>query len=416
VGLPEVRKPPSPIKVVAVCIAAVAVCQGFARFSYGLLLPPMVADLVGTYDRAGLLGSLNLGAYLVGIVGVSLLSTRIPPLWLLRVGLAGTVMGMFVLAVSPSYEMLVVGMVIAGVSSAGGWVPATAVVSAAVSGRHRGLAIGLVTGGVGISIVIAGLFVRLANAVVGPGAWREVWALQAITGVVALLTLLVVLRRGVEAGREQERIRLSALRAIPGWLGLTLAYAAFGLGYTLYITFVVTALEVDGGFTSAQAAGTYAVLGTTSIVGGVILGRLSDRLGRRRTLLTSSILLAACALMVLPGRQPWAALSAAIFGLIITGVGTVIAAHIGDHLRGGAVSAAFGMVTIWFGIMQAAGPSIGGWLAEWTGSFTTTFALSAATFVLCGVAVLSLPRDPSVPLEGSPPPVPPGDLPPVARS
>ena len=55
-----------PRVLIPILVLAVGVAQGFGRFGYALLLPAVNADLVHSYAVAGLLGTLNLTAYLGG--------------------------------------------------------------------------------------------------------------------------------------------------------------------------------------------------------------------------------------------------------------------------------------------------------------------------------------------------------------
>ena len=61
--------------VVLVALAA-GVAQAFGRFSYALLLPAINRDLLGSYALAGLVGTANVAAYLLGTVAVSGLGVR----------------------------------------------------------------------------------------------------------------------------------------------------------------------------------------------------------------------------------------------------------------------------------------------------------------------------------------------------
>ncbi len=97
---------------------------------------------------------------------------------------------------------------------------------------------------------------------------------------------------------------------------------------------------------------------------------------------------------VLLGAQPWVGLSAAVFGLFSSGLPAVVAAYVADHLEPAAVAAAFGVVTIAFGVSQTLGPPVGGWLADASGAFRLTFGLAAAAHALGAVAALLLPRQP----------------------
>src|SRR3954449_10872805 len=140
------RGPRGPIPIL---ILAAGVAQGFGRFGYALLLPAVNADLVHSYAVAGLLGTLNLTAYLAGTLLVSLTADRLAPATAVRCGLLLTTAGQAVLALAPTVAVLVAGMVLTGFGGAMIWVPAPGIAGSAVRPTRRGLAIGVTGSGVG---------------------------------------------------------------------------------------------------------------------------------------------------------------------------------------------------------------------------------------------------------------------------
>jgi MFS family permease len=128
-----------PRVLLPVLVVAAAVAQGFGRFGYALLLPALNADLVHSYAVAGLLGTLNLTAYLAGTLLVSLTAGRLAPATSVRLGLLLTTAGLSVLALAPSVPVLVVGMGLAGFGGAMIWVPAPGIAGSAVHVSRRGL-------------------------------------------------------------------------------------------------------------------------------------------------------------------------------------------------------------------------------------------------------------------------------------
>jgi len=349
------------------------------------------SDLLGSYAVAGLLGTLNVVGYLAGTALVSVVSTRTEPAALIRAGLLATTVGLAVSAAAPGAAVLGVGMILSGLGGAFIWVPAPGLAGSVVPGSRRGLAVGVVGSGIGISVVLASQLAGLVRRVAGDEAWRQVWAVEAALAAAALVAALVWLRPA-PTERPVSRVRLSALRGVPGWVGITAGYAAYGFGYSIYINYLVAALEDDAGFSAAHASSVFAALGVALAFGGVLLGRTSDRFGRRPVLVGGYLAMAACPLLALTGREPWALLSAVVFGLAMSGVPSVIAAHLSDFLHPRSFPAAFGAVTLAFGFAQVAGPQAGGWLAGQTGSFAVPFGLSAVVVSLGAVASATLPR------------------------
>jgi predicted MFS family arabinose efflux permease len=72
---------------VTVIVLSTFVAQSFARFTFGLLLPAMKADLGISYGLAGWLGTINLAGYLISTVVTSAASLRFPPHRLVQFGL-----------------------------------------------------------------------------------------------------------------------------------------------------------------------------------------------------------------------------------------------------------------------------------------------------------------------------------------
>ena len=307
----------------------------------------------------------------------------------MRTGLVLTTAGLGVLALAPSVPVLVVGMVLAGFGGAMIWVPAPGIAGAAVRTSRRGLAIGLTGSGVGVGVMASSGLTALVHAVAGPGAWRPVWAIEAVLSALVAVAAAVWLRPRVAPVTGP--VRISALRAVPGWIGSTLSYGGYGLAIAMYMTFLVAAYEDDAGFGAGHASAVFALVGVCITAGGVLLGRWSDSVGRRAAMTWAYVGMTVAILLVPVGAEPWAALSAVAFGLAMSGAPAVLAAHLADSLDPRRFAAAFGAVTLVFGLAQLVGPQLGGWIADRTGSFSAAFLVAAGAAFGAAVAAATLP-------------------------
>ncbi|PKN30839.1 MAG: MFS transporter, partial [Deltaproteobacteria bacterium HGW-Deltaproteobacteria-21] len=86
-------------------------------------------------------------------------------------------------------------------------------------------------------------------------------------------------------------------------------------------------------------------------------------------------------------------LSAVLFGLTAWSIPTIMAAAAGDFVGPRLAPAGLGFITLFFGIGQAVGPALGGYLADQTGSFTVPF-LVAGGISLLGMVFSSKLRPP----------------------
>ena len=370
---------------------ASAVAQSFGRFTYALLLPAINSDLLGSYAVAGLVGTANVAAYLLGTVAVSAVARRAAPADLIRVGLAVSSAGLIVLSQAGGAVALAVGLALTGVGGAFIWVPAPGLAGSVVRPSRRGAAIGVSGSGIGGGIVFASALASVLQAQGGDASWRTVYLVEAVLSLL-VLGLCVAFLRPAAHRLDTAVVRAGALRRVPGWLGLVGGYAAYGLAYSVYTSYLVTALEDDAGFSHSHAAAVYTLVGVALVGGGVLLGPVSDRFGRGRTLVAGYLVMAASILLVLVGTEPAASVSAVAFGLMMSGLPAVIAAQLSDHLTPREFAGAFGRCTLAFGVAQLCGPPLGGVLAEATGSFVVPFVLAAAVAAAGAAASVQVVR------------------------
>ncbi|MCW2697059.1 MAG: putative arabinose efflux permease, family [Modestobacter sp.] len=362
------------VLVLLVSLAS-GVAQSFGRFSYALLLPAINRDLLGSYAVAGLVATANVGAYLVGTLAVSSLSRRARPATLIKVGLGCSAVGLALLSRAGSAGGLAGGLVLTGLGGAFVWVPTPGLAGAVVRPSRRGAAIGVAGSGIGAGIVLASALASQLHAAGGDASWRTVYLVEAALALAVLVACLLALRPAPHRD-DDATVRAGALRRVPGWLGLTAGYTAYGLAYSVYTSYLVTALEDDAGFGPGHAAAVYTLVGVGMVGGGVLLGPLSDRWGRGRTLIGGYLAMAGAILLVPLGIEPLASASALLFGLTMSGLPAVIAAHLSDFLTPREFAGAFGRCTLAFGLAQVAGPPLGGFLAEATAGFLLPFLLA----------------------------------------
>lgn len=375
---------------VLIVAACAAVSQGFARFTYPFVLPQMTDDVLGgSYSAAGVLGAVNLGGYLAGLLLVTWIGSRLESSRLLKIGLVLTCAGLAVVGLAPNYPVLVVGMAVTGGCSAAVWIPAAGVVAARSPQRHRGVAFGITTAGIGLSIVGIGIVATAVHHWSAPDRWREVWLVEAALAALIFVWALARLRSTTAGARSTARARVRHLTR--GFYRLFSSYFLYGASFALFTSYLMAALR-DGGLTQGAAAGTYGLLGLASMAGGLVLGRLSDRLSRR-AVLAGGIIGSGVLCLFVPLQFIGLATPVALaYGLLMTGIGSVLVAYISDTVDMQHVPATFGTVTMSLGISQLIAPPIGGWLIDHTGGFAWTYALAAATGVAGGLIAMTLPR------------------------
>ena len=380
--------------VIGLVMASACVAQAFGRFTWGVVLPGARDDLLGGSNTyAGFLGTLNVTAYLLGTLAVSWAASRVTLVGLIRIGLLISTSSLGLAAIAPSGPVLGLALFGMGLGGATIWIPAPAISARTLPPERAGLAVGLVGSGIGLGLVFAGqLSAFLDRRSDAPDAWQTMYRIEFAIAIVVTIGAFSLLRsQGDRPSVAGGFGGFRALRSIRAWIPATGAYAAYGFAYILVLGFLVARLKDDSGFTAGKAAAMFSIVGISAGVGGLTLGPLSDRIGRRVTLTGAFVLWAACALVVLTGRQPWVAFAAIGIGIMFSGMPALIIAHIVDETNADTYGPAFSAATLSFGVAQMISPQIGGTIADIYGSFTWVFVLSAAVALVGAACASRLP-------------------------
>ncbi len=368
------------ITLVSVTLAT-AVSQSFGRFTYSLLFTDARDDFGVSNTVAGAMGSANLVAYLLGSLVVSVVVGRWGLATVSHVGLIGVVIGLGFLAWGPGVGVFAAALVLTGFAAAGVWVTAPAIATGLVEDDRRGRAMGIVGTGVGIGIVAASLL----DTAVGGDDFRAVYVIEFAIGVAVVVAVLASLPR--RASTSAVRLSgLGELRRVPNWGRLLLEYALFAFAMAMVMTFTVGYLEDDARLDRGVANGAFLLIGIGTLAGGPLFGPLTDRIGRLRSQASGLALMTVSTLLITTGQPGIALVAAFAFGISFTGGPVTVGARVSDHLDGDAFGAAYGVVTIAFGAGLAAGPQIGGVLADLTDSARPALWASAAISA-CALAI-----------------------------
>ncbi|MDX9785828.1 MAG: MFS transporter [Desulfobacterales bacterium] len=367
-------------------------CLGLGRFSLGMLLPAMGTSLGLTYSQMGLISTGNFIGYMVSVVVAGIIAERIGARATITIGLllVGGSMGLISCAVT--FAEVLTFYIATGAGSGLANVPLMGMVSHWFLKSTRGRAAGTMISGNGIAIVFAGFYVPYINAGLGAEGWRTGWVTMSIVSMAVAVLAAILLRNTpgekglapmghpdvppVVPAAGAPKSNPSNRRAIVHLGGI---YSLFGSTYVVYATFIVTAMVKERGFGESTAGAFWAVVGGLSIFSGPLFGWVSDRFGRKAGLMVVFTLFTLSYVLV-AAELPIACLyaSIAIFGLSVWSIPTIMSAAVGDYMGPAQATKSFGVITLFFGGGQIIGPSVAGYLADTTGTFSIAFWLCAA--------------------------------------
>lgn len=384
--------------------------HGFGRMSYTLILPAMKDGLQFTYTQLGLLGTGNFIGYLLMAIIGGFLAARIGTRIVISLALVLMGLTMILTGLAETFSFAFSMRLLTGLGNGAAYVPAMALGSAWFAVTRRGFATGIVSAGIGGGTMISGLVVPAILGVYGTEGWRFAWYyLGGAVLLIAAIAAVLIRSRPEEMGLSQ----VGAVQGTPGkqqaqsvgaldwgkvyamgrvWF-LGVVYFMYGFSYIIYMTFFAAYLVKECGMPEAEAGRLWALVGGLSIFCGVLWGGLSDKLGRAAGASLAFLALAlAYGIFALSQAHFTLCISAAIFGLSAWSIPTIMAATAGDYVGSRLAPAGLGFITLFFGIGQALGPGIGGYLADAHRSFCWPFLLACAVSLVGAGLSLGLRR------------------------
>jgi FSR family fosmidomycin resistance protein-like MFS transporter len=349
------------------------------------LLPLVIEKLSLTLTRAGALTALMqfpailnpFIGYLADKVSLRYFVIFAPAMTATLIGLMGQV---------PSYTSLVILFLMIGISVAAFHAPTPAMI-ARVSGKRVGLGMSLYMAGGELGRTIGPLV-----AVAGVAAWglEGIWRLIIIGWGASVI--LFFRFRNVSSSQYRSKAGilgdlLPSLRTFFLPMGLAVLARAFLI--VSMTTYLPTFLNMEGN-TLAMAGIALAVLEGAGVVGALVSGTVSDRLGRKPVLLVMFVMSSVLMFLFLEFTLGWMMFVVLVlFGFFSVGAQPVMLAMVQDfHPENRAVANGLFMA-LNFLLTSAVMLSIGAAGDVW--GLRTTFLLSAGVSVLAVASVFLLP-------------------------
>lgn len=369
--------------------------HGFGRMAYTIILPAMKDGLQFDYTQLGLLGTGNFIGYLTMAIIGGFLAARFGTRIVITLALILMGATMILTGLANSFGYAFVMRLLTGLGNGASYVPAMALGSAWFAMHRRGFATGIVSGGIGAGTLISGLIVPPILGAYGPEGWRFSWyILGGLVLVVSGIVFAFVRSRPEEKGLTQVGAKYEGQSVASSgkkisstdwtqvckmgsvwYLGVT--YFFYGISYIIYMVFFAAYLVKEMGYSQAWAGGLWAMVGGLSMFCGVIWGGISDKIGRSRGAALAYLVLGLSYVIYALIRMKFGIyLSAVLFGLTAWSIPTIMAAAAGDFVGPRLAPAGLGFITLFFGIGQAIGPALGGYLADVSQSFSIPFLVA----------------------------------------
>lgn len=377
-----------PIRLIVPGVLVIAVSYGLARYTYGLFVPNIRAEIGLSTEALGLIASGSYAGYLLASVVTATIAARTGPRLPVVVGALAAAAGMLLISVSEGPGLLAAGVVLAGTSPGFAYAPFSDAVVRLIPEREQSRTYAIINSGTSFGVLVAGPIALWAG-----DSWRAAWLVFAALALVAAVWNGRLLTSGRhEDGAPGTAPALPALRwrwfVGPGSLRLFAVALIVGLSTSAYWTFAVDLIvTTNSGQDRAQTIGPtfWTVVGISGIA-GAFAGDAVVRLGLKRALLFSTLVLAGATALVAAAPTSWPVtiLSAIIFGASFIAVTGLLGVW-SINLFYDRPSAGFGVTFFLISLGQLVGPSafalISGYIGL-AGAFYAAAGTTAAAAVL----------------------------------
>ena len=376
-----------------------------AQYSFGVFFSALLDEF--HWSRASLSGAFSLYAALYCIVGFP--AGRLTDVWGPRVVIAagGLFLGAALAGMSLVTDLWQPYVLYGGVAALGmgtAYVPCnTTVVKWFV--KRRGLAVGLASSGGSVGTFLLPPLAQLLVTAVG---WRSAYVVFGVAIFVVLNVVARVMRRDPESvglhpdgatapatvdptGRGWSLTRAMRTRAF--WM-LGAAFSATWIPVFVPLVHIVPFAR-DLGYSPLTGAWVVSTLGIGAVAGRLVMGGVSDRIGRKTAVGIAMALQTTGFLgFLLAGHGiPLFFGNALVFGYSYGAISTLFPAIVGDFFGRGQAGALVGFLFALAGAMAGWGPLIAGAIYDATGTYDLTWIVAAGLNVLA-LALLALARPP----------------------
>ncbi len=256
----------------------------------------------------------------------------------------------FVCAFAPNFTVLLVLRLLYGIGMGGEWGLGAALAMEKIPAGRRGFFSGVLQEGYSFGYLLASLAFLLIHSTLGL-SWRWMFALSIIPALIALIIRLGVRESEVwEQAKERRKVTRTSLRQIlfnaktlRRFAYLVLLMTAFNWmshgTQDVYPTFLKSTEDGGAGLNPTTAVWIVVIYNVGAILGGTLVGTLSQRFGRRASIIFCAVLgLPIVPLFAYSHAAGLLCLGSFLMQVMVQGAWGVIPAHLTelspDEIRG----------------------------------------------------------------------------------
>jgi len=269
--------------------------------------------------------------------------------------------------------------------------------------KKRGITSGIVKFGTGLGMLIMPL---AAGGLISTYGWRTSYIILCTIALVFIIFIAQLLRRDPSQMQQlpdgEQQATAGSVNSVG--VGLSLREATHTRQFWMICAVFLTVFfcantivmhiaphAIDIGISAINAASIISIIGGASMVGRLVMGSASDRIGNKLAMIICFLILAAALLWLQSAKELWTLyLFAAIYGLAHGGFFALISPTVAGLFGLSSHGAILGIVFFSGSIGGAIGPVLAGYLFDIKGSYQLGFLIPVVLSAIGLILVLLL--------------------------
>jgi len=253
--------------------------------SYSTVLELIKGELALTYTMSGALMSSYFVGYTIGQIPWGFLADRYGSRSVMAASILGIASSTLLFSAASGFWQAIAARLFSGLLGAGVFVPGVRLVSDWFASDRRGTALGVLSVGGSMGLIVSSWVVPLASISLG---WRGTLAAAGAMGVVASALIFMTLRDS-NSPRGQGRVEndISDVLGTRGfWVVAFVQFIRLGSNYA-FIAWLPLLLREEFGLSLVAAGAVYSFFNLAGMISNPVGGIVSDRVGERGTLMAA---------------------------------------------------------------------------------------------------------------------------------
>jgi len=397
--------------VVIACLIITTVVYGI-NYSFGVFLESLESEFGLTRGMTSVVFSVYmLLSCMFGILGGWAVDKYGPRVVALFIGLLTGLSLLLTSQANGSWQLFITYSLLLPLGTGSTYIVIMATVSRWFD-KKRGFALGIASSGSGLGAFLMAPFATYLIANVG---WRMSYVIIGIIAWVVMIPLSRLLKKspseidalpdGIESASSETRVEeerreyiLLAGFSLPqasktsGFWLLQAIWLLYSFCYLLVMTHIVP-YAVDIGIPAMEAAFILSLIGGSNVAGRLLMGRVSDNIGRRTTTIICALLVSGVMTWLIWSRDLWMLyLFGIVCGFSFGGIDPVLTALTSDTFGLRSIGVIMGILNVAFGIGSAIGPAVGGFVFDVSKSYSMAFLAGALAMLIVALLLVLIKK------------------------